>query len=573
MSTYGTMRSKHTPSDREFIDSLSTRDLIKFRDYMYSTDYIRANASDFLDLEWIDIQKLRNFLPHPAPNISLDASNIRLDASSAPAPDPVRVKIEAPNPPERSVPALPVKSEPKPSVLPRLYPAPVQTRIVKQGGKEIIELLDFEAEDGDSDIEVSEVLTLEVRSSSAIPELSGECGETDVSDQPTREVPRSPIVIFEPAAMDIDPVDDYPLEESDTVWQDDIKSMVRTGDFRITQKVNAKRLEYIDDLASAYPVRIGTVFVVDLHNPKHHIINETTKELYTVDHMIRNADNDSWESTSGGGCSKAMVLFAPDEEPIWCRRARSLCRGAFACEDVDPKLLQVVRFDLDTTSRDLVLAAVSDTRRNEATTPEQNAVLFMNRVRSAECGAKVFAGNKCQGGPIMRSKIQDDRSHTIIILSFIETDGKICIVTFVPYLLKRLDDPGVRSFDDDTTYKRVAGELNEWELTIFVKTVLRAASVVRAYINRVSADFFEQLFDELQCVKLQVTGKPMALKRFVRGGNLDVMNADMDAAQILGICRSVMKHNDPVYSGIPSDTPPHKIAPYFVKICWRHAKE
>jgi hypothetical protein len=88
---------------------------------------------------------------------------------------------------------------------------------------------------------------------------------------------------------DIDPVDDYPLEESDTVWQDDIKSMVRAGDFRITQKVNAKRLEYIDDLASAYPVRIGTVFVVDLHNPKHHIINETKKELYTVDHMIRNA--------------------------------------------------------------------------------------------------------------------------------------------------------------------------------------------------------------------------------------------------------------------------------------------
>jgi hypothetical protein len=176
------------------------------------------------------------------------------------------------------------------------------------------------------------------------------------------------------------------------------------------------------------------------------------------------------------------------------------------------------------------------------------------------------------------------------IHSFIETDGKICIVTFVPYLLKLLDDPGVRSFDDDTTYKRVAGELNEWELTIIVKTVLRgtcnvpfeamirglyclAASVVRAYINRASADFFEQLFDELQRVKLQVTGKPMALKCFVRGGNLDAMNADMDAAQILGICRSVMRHNDPVYSGIPSDTPPHKIAPYFVKICWRHAKE
>jgi hypothetical protein len=100
-----------------------------------------------------------------------------------------------------------------------------------------------------------------------------------------------------------------------------------------------------------------------------------------------------------------------------------------------------------------------------------------------------------------------------------------------------------------------------------------AATVVRAYINRASTDFFERIFDELQQVKLAVTGKPMPLKRFVPGGNLEVMNADMDGAQILGICRSVMKHNVPEYSGIPNDTPPEQVAPEFVKVCWRHAKE
>ncbi|KAJ7491619.1 hypothetical protein B0H11DRAFT_2228787 [Mycena galericulata] len=109
--------------------------------------------------------------------------------------------------------------------------------------------------------------------------------------------------------------------------------------------------------------------------------------------------------------------------------------------------------------------------------------------------------------------------------------------------------------------------------TVFVKAVLRAASVVRAYINRASTDFFEQVFDELQRVKLMVTGKPIALKKFVPGGNLLVMNADMDGAQALGICRSVMKHNVPEYSGIPNDTSPEKVAPYFLKICWRHSKE
>jgi hypothetical protein len=156
--------------------------------------------------------------------------------------------------------------------------------------------------------------------------------------------------------------------------------------------------------------------------------------------------------------------------------------------------------------------------------------------------------------------------------------------------LKLLDDPGVNAFDDDTTYKRIEGKMNEWELTILVKTAARgtvlvngfrvwlifihiAATVARAYINRASTVFFEKVFDELQRVKLLVTHKPMPLRPFVPGGNLDVMNADMDGAQILGICRSIMKHNVPEYSGIPNDTPPEQVAQYFVKVCWRHAKE
>lgn len=52
-------------------------------------------------------------------------------------------------------------------------------------------------------------------------------------------------------------------------------------------------------------------------------------------------------------------------------------------------------------------------------------------------------------------------------------DGSICIVTCVPFLLKLMDDPGVESFEDDTTFKRVKGEMNEWELAIFVSCVQR----------------------------------------------------------------------------------------------------
>ncbi|KAJ6628521.1 hypothetical protein B0H10DRAFT_2428806 [Mycena sp. CBHHK59/15] len=144
---------------------------------------------------------------------------------------------------------------------------------------------------------------------------------------------------------------------------------------------------------------------------------------------------------------------------------------------------------------------------------------------------------------------------------------------YIHSYLKLLDDPGVTSFDGDTTFKGIEGKLNEWELTIFAKVVQRAASILRAYINRASTDFFELLFDELQHVKLMVTGKPIPLRKFVRGGNLLVTNVDMDPAQLIGLSRSVMKYNDPEYSGIPNDTPPEQIAPLFIKVCWRHGKE
>jgi hypothetical protein len=103
---------------------------------------------------------------------------------------------------------------------------------------------------------------------------------------------------------------------------------------------------------------------------------------------------------------------------------------------------------------------------------------------------------------------------------------------------------------------------------------LKAGSVVCAYIT--GADFFESLFNELQCIKLTVTGKPLVLKKFIPDGNLLVTNVDMDAVHVIGLCCSMMEHNVPEYSGIPKNTlieEIEEIAPRFVKICWRHGKE
>ncbi|KAJ6550346.1 hypothetical protein B0H10DRAFT_1968913 [Mycena sp. CBHHK59/15] len=55
--------------------------------------------------------------------------------------------------------------------------------------------------------------------------------------------------------------------------------------------------------------------------------------------------------------SKVTVTFEPGKPGILCCQSRLNCKGCFACERVDPTLLDVVQRDLDPTSRDAVFAA------------------------------------------------------------------------------------------------------------------------------------------------------------------------------------------------------------------------
>ncbi|KAJ7216104.1 hypothetical protein B0H12DRAFT_1241915 [Mycena haematopus] len=56
--------SKHPPADQEYLDSLSARQLMDFRNYLFNPAYISANAGKFLDHEWIDISLLKEYLGH-----------------------------------------------------------------------------------------------------------------------------------------------------------------------------------------------------------------------------------------------------------------------------------------------------------------------------------------------------------------------------------------------------------------------------------------------------------------------------------------------------------------------------
>jgi hypothetical protein len=91
------------------------------------------------------------------------------------------------------------------------------------------------------------------------------------------------------------------------------------------------------------------------------------------------------------------------------------------------------------------------------------------------------------------------------------------------------------------------------------------------YVNKADTDYYTILFDELQEMTLRLTGKPLRFKRLSRDGNLLCMNADMEAAQVLGAARSFMKTNDTAYSKIDI-TSPEELLPYFVRVCLTHSK-
>ncbi|KAJ7663311.1 hypothetical protein DFH06DRAFT_1395515 [Mycena polygramma] len=150
-------------------------------------------------------------------------------------------------------------------------------------------------------------------------------------------------------------------------------------------------------------------------------------------------------------------------------------------------------------------------------------------------------------------------------------DGGLIIFTCYTRLLALLDDPGVEAFEDDTTFKRIEGEFNEWEVVIFYDALERAVTLARAYINRADTAFFERRFDIFREIKTEATGKDIRFARFMPNGNLLVMNADMEAAQVLGAARSILKTNVPSFSGITT-LDPQLSATFFIKFCAGHAQ-
>ncbi|KAJ3716985.1 hypothetical protein C8R42DRAFT_724623 [Lentinula raphanica] len=148
------------------------------------------------------------------------------------------------------------------------------------------------------------------------------------------------------------------------------------------------------------------------------------------------------------------------------------------------------------------------------------------------------------------------------------TGGKL-IFTFKTRLLDLIHT--TLAFEVDGTFKRVVGEFDEVEITIWHAGVSRAVTIGRVYITRKDTETYKCLFDNLQELVQHLTQKPMRFKALSHEGNLLALGTDMELALIQGAGQSFLKTNEPEYSNIHTDDP-EEIVKYFLRICLVHCK-
>ncbi|KAJ7440024.1 hypothetical protein FB451DRAFT_966547, partial [Mycena latifolia] len=168
----------------------------------------------------------------------------------------------------------------------------------------------------------------------------------------------------------------------------------------------------------------------------------------------------------------------------------------------------------------------------------------------------------------MKLEEEDRYIHRVLITP----DSHILIITMVSKLANLVHF--TRTIQVDTTFGRTVGSLNE---TSRIENLLMSfhfalvLTIGRLYTDGSDRPHYKFLFDELQKVIFELTGKHLRFKRFTPGGNLITLGVDMEAAQVQGASESFLPTNVPEYSGIHT-TDPDEFAETYVRACTSHAK-
>ncbi|KAJ7435706.1 hypothetical protein B0H11DRAFT_2366612 [Mycena galericulata] len=356
--------------DAQFVAGVAASVLLEFRASQFTAAFVAGNAGIFLNLDWVHPAQLRAFLRDRGQRTLTPRGTVSVKAETSDLIQSVtRVKVED------SVGHIPIRSASS-SVL------RVRTRETMENDREVIEVLS-----SDDEMEVEK----ELRPSGAS------------SDPP------------EPAHPSSDSNSDDELEESGietvstTVWCDtDIISKAIDGLAHINRQTKVQRVEYLNELASGYPVpRIPTAYVLDLRDPKFDFRAgaDGRGELLNADALILNRDQESWNTSSGGGDQEPICLLF-NGKPVKCRRSRHRCKGCYRCSELDASLVHVTRFELDPASRTNVISAEIATRAESGDTREKLVAAFYRALHSdkRKCSATDEIGAPCTGHPVMKAR-------------------------------------------------------------------------------------------------------------------------------------------------------------------------
>ncbi|KAK7024854.1 hypothetical protein R3P38DRAFT_3193769 [Favolaschia claudopus] len=127
----------------------------------------------------------------------------------------------------------------------------------------------------------------------------------------------------------------------------------------------------------------------------------------------------------------------------------------------------------------------------------------------------------------------------------------------------------VRYLGIDYTFKRVDGEMDEWEVGGFVDRYNQRLTLASLYCDKQNTEAFAQLFKEFFDAIRHVTGEIFKLAPFYPDAKCRVVILDGEVPQVLGFGTFLADYNDPNISRIWTREPT-KLVQYCLKVCSVH---
>ncbi|KAJ3832664.1 hypothetical protein F5878DRAFT_702866, partial [Lentinula raphanica] len=176
------------------------------------------------------------------------------------------------------------------------------------------------------------------------------------------------------ASVTSDEAENSDWEESGTVWLDDgISSEVRKQRTQVNRLIWVDRVEKVQGgIPSNWPIsKVPTAYLIDLSDP----VYKRDGEEVELDQLLADESQEHWTYDSRGfNDSLSKIRIIEGHGSVACRRVRQICAGIYACERVDPKYLNVERYELDITAHESLIEAQIRSRVEEASSSDKRTL-------------------------------------------------------------------------------------------------------------------------------------------------------------------------------------------------------